>query len=288
MAGSVRMSGRLSALAYFSCVVLVTALGFAAAMQLRPPFGHSMRQLLGLEQVPQANPDSFYALRVAPLLESNCTGCHGARMQKAQLRLDSFAAVMRGARHGAVVQPGDAKHSELFSRIVLPASDDKAMPPSGKTALTQDEITVFKLWIAAGASGAQRTIKSAPKLVAPVKIPEVDSGWVQRLRAPLAGVIRQLQNRFPGIIDYESRASADLEIHASLKGVWFGDVELHALAPLQSRVVRADFSGTAITDASAPTLAAMNSLRVLRLMNTKVSDVTIRALAPLKSLHALT
>src|SRR5258708_5736281 len=101
MAGSARMPGRLSALAYFSCVALVTALGFAAAMQLRPPFGHSVRQFVGLEKVPQANSNSFYALRVAPLLDSHCTGCHGGKLQKAQLRLDSFAAVMRGGRHGA-------------------------------------------------------------------------------------------------------------------------------------------------------------------------------------------
>jgi hypothetical protein len=288
MAGSARMSGRLSALAYFTCVALVTALGFAAAVQLRPPFGHSVRQLLRLEKVPQANPDSFYTMRVTPLLVAHCTGCHGARMQKAQLRLDGFAALMRGGRHGAVIRPGDARNSELFFRITLPLSDDKVMPPSGKVALTQDEITVFKLWIAAGASGMQRTIKGAPKLVAQVKIPEADPQKVQRSRAPLAEAVRQLQSRLPGIIDYESRSSADLEIDASLMSVSFGDAELGALAPLQDRIVRADFSGTAITDASAPKLATMNSLRVLRLTNTKIGDATIRALISLKFLRSLT
>jgi hypothetical protein len=162
------------------------------------------------------------------------------------------------------------------------------MPPSGKLALTQDEITVFRLWISAGASGIQRSIKGAPKLVAPVKIPEIDSKTVQSLRAPLAGAVQKLQSRYPGILDYESRASADLEVDASLKGASFGDAELAALAPLQDRIVRADFSGTAISDASAPALAAMHALRVLRLMNTKVGDATIRALSPLKSLRSLT
>jgi hypothetical protein len=225
---------------------------------------------------------------VAPLLDSHCAGCHGGKLQKAQLRLDSFAAVMRGGRHGSVILPGNVKQSELFSRIILPQSDDKVMPPSGKIALTQDEITVFRLWISAGASGVQRTIKGAPKLVAPVKIPEVDSKTVQSLRAPLAVAVQRLQSRFPNMIDYESRASADLEVHASLKGASFGDAELAALAPLQDRIVRADFSGTAIGDASAPALGAMHALRVLRLMNTKVGDATIRALTPLKSLRALT
>src|ERR1700709_2481586 len=167
-----RRSGRLSAATYLGCVALVTVFGTVLATQLRPPFGHAVRQFVGLGTEPQANADSFYAVRVAPLLDSRCAGCHGARMQKAQLRLDSFAGLMRGSRHGAVIEPGRIKDSGLFTRISLPASDDKAMPPSGKTPLTADEVTVIRLWIAAGASGAQRVVAGAPKLVTEVKLPE--------------------------------------------------------------------------------------------------------------------
>ena len=46
------------------------------------------------------------------------------------------------------------RHSELFARISLPPSDDRAMPPSGKTPLTEDEVTVIRLWIAGGASAS--------------------------------------------------------------------------------------------------------------------------------------
>jgi hypothetical protein len=279
---------RMSAPVYFGCVALVTIFGVVLAMQLRPSFSHTVLELVGLEKEPQAKRDSFYALRVAPLFESRCTGCHGARMQKAQLRLDSFGGALRGGRHGAVIQPGNIKDSELFTRISLPSSDDRAMPPNGKTPLISDEVEVIKLWIAAGASGSQREIAGAPKLVAEVKIPEVDPKSVQRQRAALASAVMQLQGRLPGIIGYESRTSANLEVNASLAGVSFGDSELAALVPLQRRIVRADFSSTAITDASAPVLAAMTSLRTLRLTNTKVSDTTIWAITPLKTLRAVT
>jgi hypothetical protein len=278
----------MSALAYFASVAVVTVLGIGLAMQLRPAFSHTVLELVGLEREPQANPDSFYALRVAPLLETRCAGCHGARMEKAQLRLDSFGAVMRGGRHGAVIQPGNIKNSELFTRISLPSSDDKAMPPSGKTPLTADEVTVIRLWIAQGASGTQRVVRGAPKPVVQIKIPEPDMRAVQKQRALLAAAVQQLQRRFPGVIDYESRGSADLEVNASLLGATFGDAALAALKPLTGRIVRADFSGTAITDASASVLAAMISLRTLRLMNAKVSDATIQAITPLKSLRSLT
>src|SRR5207253_1948370 len=93
---------------------------------------------------------------------------------------------------------------------------------------------------------------------------------------------------FPGVISYEAQDSVGLEINAALKGRAFGNADIQALAPLAARIVRADFSGTAVTDASAPVLAVMIELRSLRLSDTKVGDATIRALERIKSLHSLT
>jgi hypothetical protein len=256
-------------------------------MLARPAFGHGVLQWVGLEPVPRALPGSFYTARVEPLFRDHCIGCHGETRQKAGLRLDSFAEVMLGSRHGAVVRSGDARHSELFTRISLPPSDDKAMPPSGKTPLTDDEVTVVRLWIADGASATVGAIKGAPKLVKPVTIPELDPARAVKQRAPLMAAVQQLQHRLPGVIDYESRDSADLEVNASLMGARFGDPELAMLGPLAVHIARADFSGTAVTDASASGLAAMTGLERLRLANTRISDATIRALAPLKKLRSL-
>ncbi|HEY8254371.1 MAG TPA: c-type cytochrome domain-containing protein, partial [Rhizomicrobium sp.] len=249
----------MSAPAYFISVLLLTLAGFGAAMLARPAFGHAVLQWVGLEPAPRALPGSFYTVRVAPLFRDHCIGCHGETRQKAGLRLDSFAEVMLGSRHGAVVRPGDARHSELFTRISLPQSDDKAMPPSGKTPLTDDEVTVIRLWIAGGASPgiAASAVKGAPKLVRPVTIPELDPARVARQRAPLAAALQEVQRRLPGVIDYESRGTADLEVNASLMGPRFGDADLATLGPLATHIARADFSGTAITDASAAALAAM-------------------------------
>lgn len=279
--------GRMSAPAYLACVALLTVLGLGVAMWAHPAFLHSTLQSIGLEAVPRAAPGSFYAVRVAPLFESRCAGCHGETREKGQLRLDSFAAVMRGGADGAVIVPGDTKASELFRRISLPPTDDKAMPPSGKTPLTADEVTVIKLWIAAGASGEVREIKGAPKPVMEVTIPQSDPATVQRRRAPLAAAVKDLQALFPGLIAYEARDSADLEVDASLKGARFSDANLAALSPLAAHIVRADLSGTAIADASAPMLATMTSMRLLRLANTKITDKTMGALAGHKALKSL-
>ena len=97
----------------------------------------------------------------------------------------------------------------------------------------------------------------------------------------------QLQARFPGVIIYVSRNSADLEVDASLKGAAFGDSDLAALIPLKARITRADFSGTSIPDASAPPLAGMAALTKLRLARTQVTNKTVASLAGLKALKSV-
>lgn len=288
MVGDSGTAGRMSASLYFGCVVLLTLAGTGLAMLARPAFGHDMLQWIGLESVPQAQASSFYARRVAPLFETHCAACHGDKRQKSDLRLDSFAAVLRGGKHGAVIIPRDVKNSELLTRILLPSSDDRAMPPNGKTPLTEDEKTVIKLWIAHGASGRLRDIAGAPKPVAEVVLPELNLPQVEKQRAPLAAEVRRLQDRFPGVIAYEAQDTADLEINASLKGQSFGDADLQALAPLAVHIVTANLSGTAVSDVSAPVLAALTKLKNLRLSGTKVSDVTVRALEGSKALRSVT
>ena len=259
-------------------------------MALRPAFAHRLLEFTRLEAMPQAAPGSFYALRVAPLLAQHCAACHGENRQKAELRLDSYAFAMRGGRHGAVILSGDPKASELMRRIALPTGDERAMPPEGKVPLSPDEVTVIRLWIAAGASPATppSAIKGAPRLVADVKFPELDPSATRRLRAPLAGEVQRLSAKYPGVIVYVSRNSADLELDAALRGAAFTDDDLKAFLPLSTRILLVDLSGTSVTDASAATLARMTALRTLRLSGTKTGDKTVAALTPLKSLKSLT
>jgi mono/diheme cytochrome c family protein len=271
----------VSAPVYFSGVAVVSALMLGGAMALRPSFAFTVRDALGLTKSVQAGPASAYTERVAPLFEKHCIGCHGQKRQKAGLRLDSFAAAMRGGRHGAVIRAGDARASELIARITLPRTDAKAMPPDGKEPLSADDVTVVRLWVAAGASPNQRAgeIADLPPPVRQVEIPELDLAAVDRAREPLAILFQRLQARYPAAIAYASRGTADIEINASLIGPAFGDEDLAALAPLLDQVVRLDISGTEVTDASASALAGMSRLRVLRLLNTQVTE---KSLSPLR------
>jgi hypothetical protein len=280
----------LPAWLYFAGVAGVTAAAIAIAMLLRPAFSNSVLEFTHLQATPPVVANSFYTVRVAPLFQTHCISCHGEKRQKADLRLDSYAYALRGGRHGAVTRAGQPKDSELMRRITLPTSDDRAMPPEGKTPLSPDDVTVIRLWIAAGASPTTlvSAIKGAPRMVREVVIPALDPAAAAKKRAASAAEVEKLSARYPGLLTYESRDSAGLELNASLRGADFGDADLKAFTPVAAQIVRADLSNTAVTDASAQALSAMTGLKILRLANTKTGDSLMAALAPLKALKSLT
>jgi uncharacterized membrane protein len=238
-------------------------------------------------------PGTYYGARVQPLFTSHCISCHGEDKHKANLRLVNYDALMRGGKHGPVIKPGDAKSSELFRRITLPHDNDDFMPKERNRPLSADEVKLIELWITAGSSGTQPVdaIKGAPTNAAPlaaeVSFPELDVAAVENVRAPLAAAVAQLQKRFPDVLEYESRGSADLVVNVSLMGARFGDADVATLQPISEKIVVADFSGTGVTDRSAGSIAAMKRLRVLRLMHTKITDATLQALGGLDQLESL-
>lgn len=280
----------ISATSYFVMVAILTILCFLVVMQFRPALAYEFREFLGIkDQRFDVAEESFYALRVAPIFESRCNSCHGDIRQKANLRTDSFARVMLGGRSGPAIKTGSANDSELFRRLTLPSTDERAMPPEGKPPLKDEEVTVIRLWIEAGASGTQPAsqFKDAPEPPVEVTFEEIDYAAVKEARAPLASTVSELQARYPGIVAYESRGSANIQLNASLMREKFADADLNRIAPLSQRIVWADFSGTSITDASADVLANMAALRVLRLMNTGITDETIKSLESLQNLQSL-
>jgi uncharacterized membrane protein/mono/diheme cytochrome c family protein len=242
----------------------------------------------------KADPNTFYGARVQPIFAARCVTCHGPDKHKANLRLDTYQGVIRGGKDGPVVQAGNTRGSDLFRRVTLPANHDDFMPKGGKKALSSDEVKLIELWIAAGASEtlAKNAIKDAPAdsgvpAVAEVTFQEIDPAAVTRVRAAIAPAVAQLQKRFPNILDYESRGSADLRLNASILGTRFGDNDLADFAPVAECITEADFSRTGITDQSASTIAAMKRLSVLRLTNTGITDATLLRLGGLAQLESL-
>lgn len=229
---------------------------------------------------------AFFAVRVAPILERHCTGCHGAEKQKAGLRLDGYDRVMHGAESGAVVKPGEVKGSELYRRITLPRSDEESMPGEGKPALSADEVKVIELWIAAGASA---TMPVAEFPTAPV--PKVARGAPGPLAPdwrPQAAEIAKLAKALGvKLVPRSENATDGLILRTASAPGRCDDTVLAQLAPVAHLIVDAELARTRVTDAGLRALSACGNLRSLDLTRTAVSSDGLAALQGLSKLERI-
>jgi len=275
---------------YLLVVALATIAAIGAIAWARPSVFTSPVVVVGLgRHFSESQPGSFYAVRVAPILEERCVGCHGPKLQRARLRMDSLGDVWLGGKSGRVVVAGDPRASELYTRLLLPKSDRRAMPAGTKPPLPADEIRVIELWIASGASGHTRVEEIAnapPPPPPPVTIETPASDSVAKMRAPLEVQVGVLGERYPGSIAWVSRASGDLAVDVKRLGTSFGDADLARFEPLARAITRLDLSGTAVTDA-AP-LAMFERLEHVRLNDTNTGDAVLDALATLRALESVT
>jgi hypothetical protein len=243
--------------------------------------------LIALALVPAARAaDTFFAQRVAPILEQKCVACHGEKKQKGKLRLDSFAHLVHGGEGGAVVKAGDPKESELYLRVTLQPEDEDFMPADSKPPLTKDEVKVLELWIAAGASETAplSSIKGAPAPAAPkAPVAELAPDW-----RPRAVQMAQFEKATGLRLVPRSAVPTDgLVLRTASLPSRCDDAALAKLAPLADLIVEADLARTKVTDAGLATLGTFANLRMLDLTRTAVSSAGVAKLTTLQKLESI-
>ena len=95
--------------------------------------------------ISSADGEVSFSNAVLPILQANCTRCHGTSRQSAELKLNTYENLMAGSENGPVVVPGDSAGSLLVDMI-----SSGEMPKRGDK-LTADEIQTISDWINAGA-----------------------------------------------------------------------------------------------------------------------------------------
>jgi mono/diheme cytochrome c family protein len=99
----------------------------------------------------------FYATRVAGIFKDNCLMCHGPAASGG-LRVDSYAALLKGGKDGVVIVPGDPDKSLLIQAIRR--TGDLKMPPMGP--LKDVDVADLVVWVKAGAIGADPASDGVP------------------------------------------------------------------------------------------------------------------------------
>ncbi len=90
----------------------------------------------------------FFEKKVRPVLSEQCYSCHGPEKQKAELRVDSLSAILKGSDLGPVLVPGKPNESSLIKSIKH-IGDSKM--PEKKPKMPDDQIQALEQWVAMGA-----------------------------------------------------------------------------------------------------------------------------------------
>lgn len=105
-----------------------------------------------------------YDEHVQPILRQHCFSCHGSDDAKSDLRVDNYAALMRGGASGEVVIAGDTDFSRLW--MLVSHQESPEMPPK-QDKLPEETLNTIKAWIAGGAlenAGSTAKMKAKPKI----------------------------------------------------------------------------------------------------------------------------
>jgi hypothetical protein len=156
--------------------------------------------------------ETFFEVKIRPILAGTCFRCHGGKKTSASFRVDSRAAILKGGDSGEAVVPGNPDASLLFQAI-RHSHESIKMPPDRQ--LPEDVVADFRRWIQEGApwpadsktAGKDAFASSRHWAFEPVKStepPDDPSGWsaspidrfvaARRDRAGL-GPVRQADKR---------------------------------------------------------------------------------------------
>ncbi|MDP4879448.1 MAG: c-type cytochrome, partial [Opitutales bacterium] len=122
--------------------------------------------------------ESAEAFSIMEIFEANCFKCHGPEKQKGDYRMDDPASLFAGGESGLpAIVPGKPMESFLVELITLPRNHDDAMPPEGKSELTDAEILQVIHWVTEGAilggeASPAVAVESAEEVEEPAKVVE--------------------------------------------------------------------------------------------------------------------
>ncbi|MEC5125176.1 c-type cytochrome domain-containing protein [Verrucomicrobiales bacterium BCK34] len=265
---------------------------------------------------------------ILPFLNASCVDCHKApyeengrtKKPKAGLRMDAAWAILAGSEDGAVLVPGEASKSELYTRVTLPHDDDDFMPPVDKAdPLTPEQVELLKKWINDGADFGdwQGNLEGKPTEVTnegnkiPVsEIQEVYTRLSEGLTKPeesvwkpvteAGGRVQRLARESP-LLEVDFRLTADEADDEAIgsASVVASNIAILNLSKTQitddglslvsemPRLVHLNLSQTGLGDSALKNISGLNELRTLNLWGTKVTDAGLKQLKGLKNLEAI-
>jgi len=244
------------------------------------------------KNLPNVQEAYVYTDIIQPLLQNKCYSCHGARKQKAKLRLDQPDFILKGGKDGKVLEPANADESEMIHRLQLPREDEDHMPPKEKSQLKESDIAIIHWWIQQGAS-FDKKVKDLPQdqkvkeILTSLENRKEDAGLATDLpddpvARPGESAIQKLRER--GIVVLPLAENTNYLMVNFISADSVTDKDLALLLPIRKQLLWLRLSGKPITDEGMKTIAQLTNLVRLFLDQTNITD---KGLAELRSLSNL-
>lgn len=152
------MLTRIPPLSHFVCRTALPLAGAALALAPligigysapEPPRGAASAAPITIRPLDPVEARSVsYSRQIHPLLANKCVDCHSGKDAAAKLDLSSYAAMVKGGKHGPPLLPGKPDESELVAYV---RGLKQPRMPLNRDPLTVDEVHLLREWIAAGA-----------------------------------------------------------------------------------------------------------------------------------------
>jgi hypothetical protein len=121
---------------------------------------------------------------IRPILNKNCTGCHGGVRQQGNVSFIYREQALSSGKSGLpTIIPGDPENSELMKRITHANSDDRM--PFDRPPLSTEQVSLLSKWIEQGAEWEDHWSfipvkeQQVPELSSPVNIKSPIDNYIQ-------------------------------------------------------------------------------------------------------------
>lgn len=233
-----------------------------------------------------------YDEHIAPILEQYCVDCHGPEEQKSNFRLDTFDHLMTpGSSDEEPIVPYVPMESPLLEYLLMPKSDEYAMPPEDEPSPSAGDILTIAQWIYHGATSTEAkraklpiAERFDPALLAAILRLRERGAIVQKISARDAGLLVDLRGVTDGLTandlaDLTPIANWVEEFNLSqltvpdIDATWWKDFE---------RLKTLHFREATLPPAH---LVQFNGLTSVRRLNFAHAKISLEALAQLTAPH---
>jgi mono/diheme cytochrome c family protein/uncharacterized membrane protein len=224
---------------------------------------------------------SIYEKAVQPILLDKCVGCHGPKKVKGNLLLDSKEHILKGGKHGSVLDLSGT--SSIIERIHLPLNEEKHMPPDGKPQLTPAELKILNDWISAGGDFNKKMLE----------LNKADSLYIlANTYQPAVEKNKNKANVGPDISEYNTNycnvqyiypGSSLIEVNF-FQGSFYDRGQLKKLDKIKEQIVSLNMQTMPLQKED---IAIIASFKQLEKLNLNYTGLNIKTIEPIKTLSKL-